>query len=835
MNHKGLLAGHSSILVIAAASLAMPAVAHAQVQEIVVTAQKRAENVQDVPIAIQAFDGDALEEQGISEASDITNLAPNLNISATNPVNKAINIRGVGTNDFFGNATGSVGVYMDEVTMSAPYLTGLGLYDIERVEVLRGPQNSLFGRNTTGGAVNYISRMPELGLSSPEGYVRGVFGRFDRFEVETGLTVPIADPVALRIAGKYYTRNGIWNNLASGDQSYGDQERISLRANLVFEPTPATRITVNGHYANEDSQVPPNRFVGLRAQNGSPQLYTIQPGPVPAVNPANGELDFERRYDTFNAQGFNVSSDSWQDIYRVGNDEHKIDALGFFLKVEHEFDSGTTLTSITSYDETKVRFTNDLGGPGAGGSGITMINGQDQDYEQFSQELRLASSSTDRFRWVAGLYYFKEDSTLGQNMGFGDFAFDVTQPLTVPGAPPFPGQPVGGSFGLFALIGAASPPNANGYGNQAGFSIAELSNDVYSPYLHTEFEVSDRLTLTLGARYTRDEKTASIYVGNVDTSMLADDAFRSNEVIQTLASGNPACDFDNDGNLTGGTPDNRGLPCQQTLNPNPLTFDEWGGKIGLDFQANDDVLVYASYSRGFRSGKFDIEFFHGPQTGFIRQDVGVEKLDAFELGLKSTIFGQTLQLNASAFYYIWKDQQIFDVDPLTGPTFLNLDESVLYGVELELLFQPDPSLTIQGGIGLLDTEVTDKGSDPFNLIENGHELPFAANFSANGLVRKKLYLGSDTLTLQTDFSYTGESFTKLRNVPFNNTYDSRFLLNARVSYSFDDQFEIAGFMQNITAEKFCQVEQDLFAFSGISWCTPNEGRAMWGIEGKIRF
>ncbi len=176
-------------------------------------------------------------------------------------------------------------------------------------------------------------------------------------------------------------------------------------------------MTLNGHYASENSQVAPNRFVGLRGTNGSPQFFTIQPGPMPAVNPADGEVNFERRYDTFNAQGFNVSTDRWQDVYRVGNDEHLIDALGFFVKVEHEFDNGITLTSITSYDETEVQFTNDLGGPGTGGTGITMINGQDQDYEQLSQEVRIASSSSERFRWITGFYYFTEDSVLGQKYG----------------------------------------------------------------------------------------------------------------------------------------------------------------------------------------------------------------------------------------------------------------------------------------------------------------------------------------------------------------------------------------------------------------------------------
>ncbi len=149
-----------SFAVVSSIFLAVPLAANAQgtIDEIVVTAQKREESLQDVPIAVQAYTGEQLRNLRIGKVADITRLAPNMTISMQNPANRSINIRGVGTSDFFGAAPGSVGIYLDEVTMSSPYLTAVGIYDMERVEVLRGPQNSLFGRNTTGGAVNYISR-----------------------------------------------------------------------------------------------------------------------------------------------------------------------------------------------------------------------------------------------------------------------------------------------------------------------------------------------------------------------------------------------------------------------------------------------------------------------------------------------------------------------------------------------------------------------------------------------------------------------------------------------------------------------------------------------------
>ena len=169
------------------------------------TAQKREESLQDVPIAVQAYTGEQLRNLRIGKVADVTRLAPNMNISMQNPANRSINIRGVGTSDFFGAAPGSVGIYLDEVTMSSPYLTAVGLYDMERVEVLRGPQNSLFGRNTTGGAVNYISKKPEVG-GDTDGYAQVTYGRYNLIEVEAAGSFNLSDTTAVRLAGKSFNR-----------------------------------------------------------------------------------------------------------------------------------------------------------------------------------------------------------------------------------------------------------------------------------------------------------------------------------------------------------------------------------------------------------------------------------------------------------------------------------------------------------------------------------------------------------------------------------------------------------------------------------------------------
>lgn len=809
----------------------------AVIDSIIVTATKREESAQSVPITIQAFEGSELQDRGVEQATDVVKLAPNMNISTMNEANQQINIRGVGTVDFFGNATGSVGLYMDEVTMSSPYLSGLGLYDLERVEVLRGPQNSLFGRNTTGGAVNYLSRRAIVG-GPADGSLRFTLGRFGRTELEGGYTFQLGEKAAARLAGKVYHRDGIWNNLATGDSDYGEKNRFSGRATVVMEPSANTALTFNSHYARDDSEIDPYRFVGLRSHNGSPEFFTRQPGPVPSGPPLDTELDFTGNSGGVNAQGAVVDTENWNDVVRVGNDNFDIETFGLSIKVDRELAWGT-FTSITSYDHSEVGFTLDLGGPGLSPDDITMLNAQDQEFDQFSQELRWTSSQEGRFRWIAGLYSFYEESLLGQNIGFGPFGFDTSQPLTVPGGPPIPGQPVGGSFGFWALIAGGAPANANGYGNQAGFSIAELENLVVSSYLHADYDLGKDLTLNLGLRVAHDEKRApSLLLGNVSTAGLPRDQFRGNDTILQLASGLPACDFDGDGNPTGGTADNRGLPCTQTLTPEDLDFDEIGGKLGLSWQATQDVLLYGHYSRGFRSGKFDIEFFHGPQTGFARNDQDVETLDAFELGVKSQL-GGSFQLNAAGFYSLWEDQQLFDVDPLTGPIFLNVAKSRLWGSEVEIKWAPTTRFFLQLGAGALDSEVTDEGPDPFNLVEEGHELPFVTDFSANALVSYDVPFGSlGVLTLQSGMRYQGESATKLRDVIFINQYSNLTEVNARMAFKFFRQerfWEVALVGENLTGEEHCGFELDLFALAGGAYCLPTDGEETWGIQVGINF
>lgn len=822
-------------------------------EEIFVTAQKRSQSMQEIPISIQAFTGDQMDDLRINRARDITKLAPNLNLSTQNTASQQINIRGVGTSDFFGNSTGSVGVYMDEVTMSSSYLSSLGLYDMERVEILRGPQNSLFGRNTTGGAVNYISRKPEVGGAN-EGFVTATLGNFDLIEVEVAFSIQLSESAALRIASKSYDRGGIWNNLASpGDDDHGDKDRKSIRATLVWEPSEETSVTFNFHYADEDSDFDPIRAVGTRLTNGSPNFGVVGPFPTFGGPPATPNLDFGQSYDTFNAQGNNPSTSQWSDVYVTGTYLHQVDTNGLYLKIEHELDFAN-FTSISAWDESDVLWTYDTGGignfsgtgvsncttciyPFGGGADgspqVTLAIDQDQKYEQISQEFRLVSKGGGPLRWIAGFNYFSEDSDLMQNVRFGLAAFDLSQPAPIG---PFPGQPIGGFFGGFPLIG--SP-----YSNQLAYHYAELENEVWSPYGQIEYDFADDFTFTLGARFTNDEKTVPFnQVGNITTlgdSILT--VYDTEFVLARAAQGTLACDLDGDGNdtLSGinspGTPDNRGRICNQNLNRAKLSTEEWGGKIGVAWRINENMLAYASFSRGFRSGKHDIEFLHGPQTGFAITDLFPETLDAFEVGLKMDLLDGAMQLNLGAYTYEWSNQQTIFVSPINGPTFVNIPTSDLMGMEAELKWVPAEGWFISAGLGLQDTKITKTSGTGFD--QEGHELPFAAPESVNLLVTKELDVGQGVLTLQGDYQYRSSPKAYARDINYIDELEATKRLNARVSYLFGEAqaYELSLWGENLTENESCHYKWDLTGISGTTYCVAKEAEAFYGFTFRIKF
>lgn len=752
----------------------LPVTSPAQgIEEIVVTAQKREESLQDVPISVVAFTGDSLNELGVQSSEDVMKLVPNAGLQAQGGSKQNFFIRGVGTADFHINVVSAVGIYLDDVALNAPNALTFNAFDLDRVEVMRGPQNTLFGRNTTGGAVNYISRKPsaEDGLN---GYLRGGYGRHDQFDIEGAMGVPLGDNAAARVAFVSNIRDGVYDNLTLGKKE-GSHSRQAGRIQLLMQPSDTMELLLNFHGGMSRDNPLPFKAVG-----------TQEPGNItaPCAVPLNDIIP-QNNPNCVDSSGFNHRTSDWDDNYGNMEMTEDVDLWGTSLKASLDIGS-MTLTSVTAFDSFEVEYREDSD------SSPNMIFQfyQQGDYEQWSQELRLQSDADQRWRWILGFYYFMEDAR---------YATAVRR-TPAPFAPAAPGR--------FNII-----PN----------TYVEQDNEVFSGYGQLEFDLQDNLTATVGFRWTDETKkgtnTPTVRCSGVGgppfCANLSENAFLGFDLIPTL----PGVFF----------------PPVEILDS---ASEEWGARFALDWQVNDDLLVYGSVSRGFKGGGFSLAAL-AAFTGTAAESVDPEVLWAYEIGFKSSWMDGALNLNAAGFYYDWTDLQSFQ--PILFPEFgeviprlLNVPESSNIGGEIEVQWVPAEGLYIAGGIGLSNAEIDDPGG--IIGVRKGNDLPNAPDFTFNGLVRKEIQVGNGTLSLQTNWNYKDNVTYSLANEPYL-SQESWWNLDARGAYAFgpNEQFEIAVWGKNLTGEKYCAGLVSLQGLAESLLCTGNYSDPTYGVTASYHF
>lgn len=734
---------------ISSCAMALPFIiggqAYAQVDEIIVTSQRRAESTQDIPISVQAFDANALKEQGVSQSEDVLNLIPNATIEEAGGSKKNIFIRGVGTSDFHLNAVSSVGVYLDDVSLNSPFSQTFSLFDLERVEVLRGPQNTLYGRNTTGGAITFVSKKPELG-GDVTGDINLEYGSLGRFNIEGGVGIPLGENAGLRIAAFNTSQNGFVDNLTRGTKE-GSISRQGARAQLLWEPQDNLEILARVHGGVSNDNPASYRSVGLLDPNDLTMGCSVSAGSfIPQISP-----------NCVDGTGFNHQTTDFDQAFSGLEHIEEVRFVGGAVNAKLDL-GGITLTSVSAYDDFNVYFQED-----SDGSPATIFQFyQDGDYKQYSQEFRLQTNSTGPVRFISGLYWFLEEA---------DYATVVrrTPASRAPSAP--------GSFNVL--------PN----------TVVQQDNKVLSAYGQLEYDVSDALTATVGLRLSKETKK-----GQNDAS------------VRCVGTGGPpfcpqAAEDTRFGFDIGDYPVLRDLPLE-TLD---YSDSEWGARFALDYKLNDNTLVYASASRGFKSGGFSVQALQAI-LGNASQSVDPEILWAYELGAKTSFAEDKVQLNASVFHYDWDGLQSFQV--LAGvPQLLNIPKSKLQGAEVELKFAPGNGFYGQLSAGVLDTEVTDAGG--IVGLEVGNELTSSPEFSFNGLVRKEFELSSGVLAVQADYRYQAAVTYDILNNPSQTQPDGTQNLGARVSYDFGSggDYVVSAWADNITGEEFFRGATNL---SGLS-------------------
>ena len=722
-------------------------------EEIVVTATKRAESLQDVGVSVTAFSGDDISRLNLADSTDLLSRVANLDIrGAASPSSNAnVFIRGVGSTGISFNLQSGVGFYADEVVLNSPVVNVLQLFDLERVEVLRGPQNTLYGRNTTGGAVNYISRKPEVG-GEATGHVNATVGRFSQFDLEAAYGAPIGDRAAFRVAVNSATRDGFRRNLFTGRDDE-ERDKLAARAQLAFEPSDRVAINFKAHVErvrDEDQRSHP--------ANGFDPNDLTSPCPQP-----------DRLGVCATSAGFVGSSDLREIQSDLVNAPIEIDAGGASVSATIDFES-FTLTSITAYEENEQRLATDADGIPSPEFHFFL----DSEQDQISQEFRLASNADSELRWIVGAYYFQED----QN--------GTTGPLF--------GTPMG---------------------TMLVRSFAEFENTSTSAYGELEFDASDRVTLKGGLRFGEDKiegRSAALLAFEGALGLNFDDSLFNGARLPSFPELEQAARNAGIGVFTGGEADpvgagpNRliinGGPTDPGAQINDTSWDEWGGMVGADIQVNDDVLVYAKWSRGFKSGRFnqapmsimDLD----PNTGRSLGDTPVnpEIVESYEVGIKSEFANGRARLNASVFFNDYTDQQINQF--LNGEfTVVNAD-SEIFGGEIELNTAPADGLFIDLALGFLDTEVL----NPTNSPLLGSELPFAPELSGRLSVRKDWDLANDsTITAEIEGQYSSERWFNLANT---REGPSNFVSNAQLSYQFgsEQQFRLSLWGKNIFEEEW---------------------------------
>lgn len=779
------IASYATTLVVANHASAQP------LEEVVITAQKRAENLQDVPVSVTALSAGELQALKYRDSTEIAAQVPNL--QASNPTGDGFpifSLRGISMSDFSLNQSSPVASYVDEVYKGNPAIQGVQIYDLERIEVLRGPQGTLYGKNSTGGAINFITRKPDFERS---GYITIGAGDYSRKETAGAVNLPVLDDtLAVRLAGTWTEADGWFDNknpLGIDDGNAIDE--YGLRGSVLWQPSDSLDVLLIASTGNQDAVNYGIQAYNITADGVGAGLYGLYNmlGATTAVDSTRQGLSY-----------FEFDSD--QQLHR------KIDNSAVALTINWSLNDELTLTSISSWDDGNLTNPEDVDGT----ANEVLRARYSADAKQITQDLRLTSNHDGPFNYITGLYYAKEEISNQTTLGFyqdldmnadGLLNFnDCLDPLYI-----------NLGLGPATQAGAETEAILNGLGLSLGdFSPAgcqaqnnfDQDRTSMAAYADTTYEFGEGYTLHLGLRYNQDKTE----LHNFTALLLGNDGI---PLLNTI-------------------PGDENDPYATAPNDS-FTDKQWTGVLGLDYMTAGGTLYYGSYSYGYRTGAFNAQAFFDPAE---LTTVDPETLDAFELGFKSELLDGSMQLNGAVFFYRYHDQQFLNVDPVTlAQTLVNIDKSEIAGGELELTYRPLPTLLLRSGLGYLDSEVKKGELNGIDLqgneLVNSPELNF--NITADWDV---LQVAAGTLTLHMDSSYSDSHYFDVFNV--NRLQQGGFwLTNARVQFSAaDDSWEVALWSKNIADKKYRTSIIDLQSSFGFDYSHIGAPRT-FGADLTLRF
>ncbi len=779
----------SALLCAVAASAALPAAqAQEALEEITVTAQKREQSINDVGITINAFTGDTIRELGVQKVEDIAAHTPGLVYNEAGGIGVPVyTIRGIGFDDYSVASNSTVGVYIDEVALPYPVMTRGQLFDTQRVEVLKGPQGDLFGRNTTGGAINYVSNKP---TDAFEAGITASYGQYETTGLDAFVSAPFSDNVRGRVAMTYENSNEGWmKSHTRAGESLGRVDTLGIRALLDIDFSDNVNALINVHYNRDQSENAGQARSGrpgptLNLIEGvvlSQQSGWLQLPLVPSFTFGNAGIAEADAAAPVSPEEPDVGD--WNAGITPANDN---ELVGAAVTLTADF-SSATLTSITAVDKFERADLFDWDG-----TRLSLFEQfSDTEIDSFSQELRLASNGDGAFSWILGAYYSDDEIT------------DVYRA--------FVGEAVG-SNGIFADVDQTTVQNTT----------------TSALFAHAEWAMNDRWQLVTGARFTNEERDIAACARDADGGLAflfsgldlidfdfggtGDDFFLSSTALNTgdcVTVNLDKASVEVDGNGPGTLVIYGG---ESELFVNKIETDNFSGKIGLNFYPNDAVLLYANVGTGFKSGGYNGALASSflQYTPYKEETLGIA-----ELGFKATLADNRMQLNGAAFYYDYEDKQVLSIinDPVFGPlaALVNVPESEVKGFELEGTWLATDALELNFGLAWLDTQVKRyEGFHPLNpgvgVVDfAGAELGQAPKLSANLRAAYTWELGGGSfLRAMADASYSDDYHAGLQYVnPTDNRFDvdSYSLVNARLVYGRDN-WEVAGWVRNIGDEYY---------------------------------
>jgi len=709
-----------------------PEVAEQRVlEEVVVTARKREESVQDIPMLITATSAQQLADRGVQTTADALTTVPNLNMISNVSSSANISIRGVNSNTSNIGTESGIGMQVDGVPLGRPSYFNTALMDIERIEVLRGPQGTLYGKNTTGGLINVITARPQQEFSAAGDLT---FGNYDLRQFRGYVTGGFDDggKVSARLAVTSVKRDGWAEDRNPANDDFQGVDFEGARLHLLFKPSDQLSLLLTTFYSKDDA-----------VEN----FQDIQGG---AAYPIDG-------------------MDGWdRSIYTSENNFFAREIAGASLNVDYQLSSGLTFTSVTGLLENDSESWND--------QDYTIIEllatGRRDNQDQFSQEFRIASDNEGAFTWLAGVYF------LDQTQDGRDRAELKSDTPILLGLPfPVPGY------------------------EEAVSTESEIDAQSYAGFLAGSWAISDRWELSGGVRLTREEKQLG-YEQTVELFELAPGV----PLGIILAFGRP-------------------VPFLQQ----EIDSTEPSGDISLSYLANESTRVYTRLAHGFKAGGFDATLSSVGDPGELIFEP--ETIDSIEVGFKSSMANNRVQLNAAAFYFEWDDKQ---EQFFNGANFItsNAASAENMGVEVELVALLTDNLQLTTTIGHQNAEYKDFFDPLIGQDNTGNKLPYSPDWS--GLLALDYGMavpGGGRLFFRGEAQYRDSNFTDSVNDP-RFVQDSRVELNARLGVSSpSDAISLSVWGKNITGEDYITGG---FSFFGSEIASVN-APVLWGVELRAAF